>query len=170
MPGASGRSVVVARVLGAFGIKGQVKLKAFTEQPENLLNYSDWILEVSDQTESSFRVSSSQLHGKFIIAVLEGIATRDEALALKGADVRLPISELPNLGTGEYYWFELIGLQAVDVNGAIYGTVEEMMETGANNVLVARGETTHLIPYTPSVVHEVSLQDGKIIVDWFTDY
>ena len=170
MPGASGRNVVVARVLGAFGIKGQVKLKAFTEQPENLLNYSDWILEVSDQTESSFRVSSSQLHGKFIIAVLEGITTRDEALALKGADVRLPISALPNLGTGEYYWFELIGLQAVDVNGAIYGTVEEMMETGANNVLVARGETTHLIPYTPSVIHEVSLQDGKIIVDWFTDY
>jgi 16S rRNA processing protein RimM len=157
-------------VLDAFGIKGQVKLKTFTEQPENLLNYSDWILEVSGQTESSFRVSSSQLHGKFIVAVLEGIATRDEALALKGADVRLPISALPNLGTGEYYWFELIGLQAVDVNGAIYGTVEEMMETGANDVLVVHGETTHLIPYTPSVIREVSLQDGKITVDWFTDY
>ncbi len=170
MPSASGRSVVVARVLDAFGIKGQVKLKAFTEQPENLLNYSDWILEVSGQTESSFRVSSSQLHGKFIIAVLEGIATRDEALALKGADVRLPISALPNLGTGEYYWFELIGLQAVDVNGSIYGTVEEMMETGANDVLVVHGETTHLIPYTLSVIREVSLQDGRIIVDWFTDY
>ena len=161
--------VTIARVVDAFGVRGHIKVRTFTEKPQNLLNYTCWVLNKKGKDQLSFSVTSSRLHGKFITAKLEGVDNRDQAIELKGADILIAISELPELPDGQFYHFQLSGLAVVDVDGYSYGCVEEIMQTGANDVLVVKGLGTHLIPYTPDAILQVDLKAGKILVEWFVD-
>ena len=161
--------VVVGRVSDAFGIRGQVKVRAFTDSPETLLGYTRWTLEIRAGETLPFLVESAHLQGRFLIAQLGGIETRDQALDLKGCDISIGIEELPALPAGEFYHFQLIGLEVVDVDGHSYGCVEEIMQTGANDVLITKGTATYLIPYIPDVVHEVDLDARIIRVRWHQD-
>ncbi len=95
--------------------------------------------------------------------------TRDQALALKGHDILIPTDSLPELPEGEFYHFQLQGLQVKDINGHDYGRVEEIMQTGANDVLVTKGTTTSLVPYIPDVIQQVDLESGIIYVQWQTE-
>ena len=158
-----------ARVADAYGVRGQIKVKSFTEKPQNLLNYTHWVLDHKAKGRESYSVTSSKLHGKFVTAKLEGVDTRDQALELKGTDILIPESDLPDLPEGEYYHFQLSGLDVVDKDGTSYGRVEDIMQTGANDVLVVKGSDTILIPYIPDVVLEVDLDAGTVRVDWFAE-
>ena len=169
VPDSTSQYVVVARVADAFGIKGQVKVRSFTEKPENILQYSAWVLEKKPAGRQSFDLVSGQLHGKLVTARLAGINSRDEALDLKGADVLIPRAELPQLPEGQYYHFQLLGLEVVDIDGQRYGQVEDVMQTGANDVLVIKGEKTHLMPYIPDVIVEVDLDRAIIRADWYAE-
>ena len=73
-------------------------------------------------------------------------------------------------GCGEYYWHQLEGLEVVNLSGENLGKVDRLLETGANDVLVLKGEQERLVPYTPGVVVEVDLDKGRIQVDWEKDY
>ena len=77
---------------------------------------------------------------------------------------------LPALETDEFYWSELIGLQVVDINGIEYGRIDQLMETGANDVLLVEGESTHLIPYISDVIREIDLTEGVVLVEWFENF
>ena len=161
--------VVVGRVSDAFGVRGQVKVRAFTESPDTLLGYSRWTLEIRAGETLPFLVDSAHLQGRFLIAQLGGIETRDQALELKGCDVLIGVDDLPVLPVGEFYHFQLIGLEVVDVDGHNYGCVEEIMQTGANDVLITKSTATCLIPYIPEVVHKVDLDARIIRVRWHLD-
>lgn len=160
-------SVPFARVADAFGVRGQIKVQSFTEKPQNLLSYTRWVLDHGTNGQKEFSVTSGQLHGKYLTVKLDGVDTRDQALELKGSDILISESNLPELPEGDYYHFQLSGLEVIDVDGTNYGRVEEVMQTGANDVLVVKGSDTHLVPYIPEVVLEVDLNAGKIRVDWF---
>lgn len=160
------RHVPFARVADAFGVRGHIKVRAYTEKPENLLNYPRWVLDQKANGQQSYAVASSRLHGSFIVAKLEGVDTRDQALELKGGEILIPASDMPELSEGEYYHYQLAGLQVVNSDGYIYGRVKEIMQTGANDVLVVKGAGTCLIPYIPEVILEIDLADGSICVDW----
>ncbi len=162
----TGKTVAVARVCDAFGIKGQIKLAAYTQNPHTLLKYSHWELSISGRDNCCYSVSNAKIHGKFVVASLDGIENRDQALELKGAQVTVLKSELPQLDAGEYYWVDLIGMNVINSNGTNLGKVESIMETGANDVLVVEGEVTRLIPYVPHVIEKVSLDNEEIIVEW----
>jgi len=164
------KTVTVARVCDAFGIKGQIKLTAYTESPDTLLKFPRWGLSIPGRADSSYSVLNSKLHGKFVVAALEGIENRDQALELKGAQVTVPRLELPELNEGEYYWAELVGLNVVNSSGVSLGQVESIMETGANDVLIVKGQATRLIPYIPNVIEKVSLEDNVIAVEWPEDF
>ncbi len=162
--------LIVGRVLDAFGVKGQIKVRAFTDPPQNLLSYENWILSTADSAERSFTVTAGKVQKNNVIVSLQDVSTRDEALALKGADVRVPYSLLPELPPGEYYWCELLELKVTDVDGTEYGVVKDIIETGANDVLVVNGDKTHLIPYINQVILEVDLEQGTMRVDWFEEF
>ena len=166
----SNESILVARIVDAFGVKGQIKIQSFTEKSRNLLDFQDWILDVPSQGVHRYTVEKNQLHGRFLVASLQGVTGRDQALKLKGAKVYVYSDALPALESDEYYWSELIGLQVVDINGTEYGCVDHLMETGANDVLFVAGENTHLIPYVSDVIREVNLAEGIIHVDWFESF
>ncbi len=162
--------VVVARVADAFGVRGQVKIRSFMEKSNDLLAFPRWILRRSSGFCQSYAVYSGQIHGRYVNAKLAGVDSRDEALLLKGSEVLIARTEFPSLSAGEYYHFQLLGLQAVDVDGTDYGYVEDIMQTGANDVMVIKGKKAHLIPYTAEVIKDINLGTGVIQVAWYFDF
>ncbi len=163
-------AVTVGRIADAFGVRGQVKVRSFTEHPENLLQFKDWIVSGADRSPQHYRVSHARFDGRFVIATLKGVEDRDQALALKGSHVEVEHEALPQLESGEFYWNDLIGMCVINTAGKRLGTLTTMMETGANDVLVVVGKTECLIPYVPEAVLAIDIESGTIQVDWDEDF
>ncbi|HYW92716.1 MAG TPA: ribosome maturation factor RimM [Gammaproteobacteria bacterium] len=164
------RRVVLGRVAGLFGVRGWVKVHSDTRPRENILDYPVWQLGGSGRWRS-LRLIEGRVQGKGIVAHLEGCDDRDAAVALTGARIAVGRGELPPLAEGEYYWADLEGLRVRTIAGRELGCVGRLMETGANDVLVVRGERERLIPFLPGrVVTEVDLDDGVMVVDWDPDF
>lgn len=162
--------VVMGFVRGAFGIKGWVKIHADTEYADSLFDYPTWWLGKNGSWKP-YAFENGAVQPKALAAKLEGVDERDTAEALRGMQIAVPRSELPEAGEGEYYWNDLIGLAVVNQQGETLGTVETLLETGANDVLVVKGEHgQRLIPFVDQYVLEVLLAEGRILVDWGLDY
>ena len=167
---AGDKRVTLGRITGVYGIKGWVKVFSFTEPRENILDFDGWILE---QAGSRRRVEMEQgrRQGKGIVAKLRGVDDRDAASALIGAEIGVPRSALPPCEAGEYYWTDLEGLVVQNLEGVRLGIVDHLLATGANDVLVLRGDEERLIPFvSPDVVRRVDLDAGTIVVDWEPDF
>jgi 16S rRNA processing protein RimM len=104
------------------------------------------------------------------VAQLAGCEDRDAASALRGRQVAVPRAALPATRDNEYYWTDLLGLRAVTVEGAELGIVVQILETGANDVMVVQGERERLVPFVAAVVREIDFGRGVICLDWGVDY
>jgi 16S rRNA processing protein RimM len=163
--------VVMGRVVAAQGLQGWVKVQAFTEYLDSLVDYDTWYMGRENQPWREFRVLECNPHTKVLVARLEGIADRTAAEKCKGMLIAVPRSSLPQHAEDEYYWSDLIGMKVVNLEGETLGTVENLLETGANDVLCVRNETGEiLIPFLAKVVQQVSLEEKLIRVDWQADY
>ncbi len=107
-----------------------------------------------------------QAHGDGFVARLSGIDDRNAAVEIRGSLVGVPASSFPPPDPGEYYWRDLIGLRVVNSDGTLFGTVERLIETGAHDVLVVKGERERLIPFVERFVTGVVREDGLLRVDW----
>ncbi len=162
--------LTVGKISGVFGVKGWVKVFSYTEPRENILSYSQWILK-KGSTVRQVKVHNGQLQGKSVVASLEGIVDRDQAVALNGWEILIDREQLPPAEEGEYYWADLTGLKVFTVEGVDLGIVDHLLETGANDVLVVVGERERLIPYlSEQTIKSVDLAQGKIVVDWDPDF
>lgn len=161
--------VVMGRVAGAFGIKGWIKIQPFTESTGGLLDYPTWWL-AQGAGWNEIRVQEGTVHGRSLIAKLEGCDDRDAAARLAGREVAVPRGELPANREGQYYWSELIGLDVASREGVTLGRVTGLLETGANPVLVVQGERERLIPFVEAVVESVDIAGGRLTVDWDADF
>jgi 16S rRNA processing protein RimM len=163
--------VVMGKVVGAQGLQGWVKVHAFTEYLDSLLDYETWYVG-SEQSWRQMEVLEANVHGgKVLIAKLQGIADRTAAEKCKGLLIAVPRDSLPEQPEGEYYWSDLIGMLVENLAGEKFGTVDSLLETGANDVLVVKGESGEtLMPFIASVIQKVDLQGRKILVDWQADY
>lgn len=162
--------VVVGRIEGAYGVKGWVRVRSFTDPPANILDYDPWHLRLARGQQDCERLETRP-HGKGFVARLAGIDDRDAAAALGGAEIEVPRDCLAPTGAGEYYWNDLLGLDVVTTTGLRLGQVETMMATGANDVMVLAGDRRRLIPFVHgTVVQAVDLDAGEIRVDWDPDF
>jgi 16S rRNA processing protein RimM len=162
--------IVMGRVRAPFGVRGWIKVQPYSGQPDRLLDYDEWWLKQGDAWVGH-RVCEAAQHGPVLIALLDGVKDRNEAATLKGRDVAIPRSRLPEPKEGEHYWIDLIGLQVENRTGVHLGTVRRLLETGANNVvLVVEGERDTLIPFVEGVILKVGLPGGRIVADWEADY
>jgi 16S rRNA processing protein RimM len=157
-------------IIGVFGVKGQVKIYSHTSPRENIVNYSPWVIKHAGTT-TSHKVSGGR-QGKNVIVWLEGIDSRELAMQLAGAEIFLHRSQLPSLDEGEFYWSQLEGLEVMNTNGEKLGSIDHMLETGANDVMVVQGgDRERLIPYVmDEVVKRVDLEQSQVIVDWDADF
>lgn len=163
--------VIMGKIVGAQGILGWVKVQTFTEYLDSLLDYDTWYVG-NEQEWRPLEVLEANVHGgKVVIAKLQGIADRTAAEGYKGQFIAVPRTELPDQVEGEYYWSDLIGMAVENLAGEKFGIVQSLLETGANDVLVVKGESGEkLIPFIASVIQQVDLKNKLIRVDWQADY
>ena len=168
-------TVVLGRVLGAFGIRGWIRIRPFTESSEGLLGQSVWVLSQRGASRI-VHVEEAKPHGAFVLAQLKEITDRGQAEVLRGADVTVGRDQLPEPDAGEYYWSDLIGLSVRNVNGVDLGRVTGLIAAPAHDVLrVTTGQRRaqgreQLIPFVEPILREVDLVGGCVTVDWEADY
>jgi 16S rRNA processing protein RimM len=161
--------VCVGALAGAFGVKGEVRLKSYCAQPEAIAAYAPLFTE--DGTRSfTVRLTGSVPNG--FSARLGGITTRDEAEALKGTQLYADRAKLPAPDDDEFYHIDLIGLAVLDTGGTQIGTIKAVVNHGASDILEVMGpgmKDPLLLPFTRAVVPTVDIAGGRVIVDLPTD-
>jgi 16S rRNA processing protein RimM len=153
------RKIALAAVAGAHGVKGEVRLKLFSDSVESLSRHQK--LHVGGAERRLLGIRDS---GKTAVARFEGIADRSAAEALRGSLVEIDRSQLPPLEEGEYYHSDLIGLPAVDGVGTALGSVVAVENYGAGDLLEVELEDgkRSLIPFRPGIA---DLEDEHIVLD-----
>jgi 16S rRNA processing protein RimM len=159
----------MGRVVAAVGIKGWVKLKSFTAEPEALDGFAEWVVRTREgwrfMTLEEFAVRPNGTAAK-----LAGCDDRESAERLKGAEIAVPRQVLGESEEGSLFQVDLVGLQVVDEAGASLGQVEGFFETGETSVMVVKGARERLIPFIPDYVKAVDREARRITVDWKADY
>ena len=160
----------VGRISGVFGIKGWVKVFSFTDARENILNYSPWLLKKDSETKV-VNVIDGNLQGKAVVAQLDGVSDRDQAASLMGWDIFITPDQLPKAAKDEYYWSDLLGLNVETNEGVPLGIVDSLLETGANDVVIVKGDRERAIPFLQGkTIINIDLDAGKMVVDWDPDF
>ncbi|MGQ0587395.1 MAG: ribosome maturation factor RimM, partial [Gammaproteobacteria bacterium] len=126
--------VELGRVVGAFGIKGWVRLRSYTDPQEAILRYRTWLIGGRE-----WQVVEGRGQTDGIVVALAGIGDRDAAAALRGAVIEVPRSALPKPKRGEFYWADVLGSEVVSTAGAQRGTLESVTSNGAQDVRVVKG-------------------------------
>lgn len=158
-------------IAAPFGINGWVKIKTTTEFTDSLDDYSVLYLRSPDGKVVEKEIEKSFVRDNLFHAKFTDTHDRDSAFALRGSVVCVDREEFPEAGEDEFYWVDLIGLNVSNCQNESLGVVKNLMETGANDVLVVRdGETERLIPFVAQYVINVNLADKQITVDWGLDY
>lgn len=157
--------ICVGAISGAFGIKGEVRLKSFCAEPGAIAAYAPlW----TEDGSRSFTVTITRSIPGGLSARLSGVATKEAADALRGTSLFADRDKLPSLPDDEFYHADLIGLDVLDTGGAKIGTVRAVFNHGAGDIIevFAPGrKTALLLPFTKAIVPTVDLGAGRIIVD-----
>lgn len=157
--------ICVGTISGAFGVQGEVRLKSFCAEPEALAGYGP--LFTLDGSRS-FTVKLTRPVAGGLGARLSGVATKEQADALRGTDLYVDRTRLPSLPDDEYYHTDLIGLEVRDTGGVVLGTVRAVLNHGAGDLLEVMGaglKAPLLIPFTLAIVPTVDLSLGRIVAD-----
>ena len=167
------REIVVGRVGRPHGLKGWCRVWSFTEPEQELLRYPALTARHGTR-RSTVSIAESQVaeHAteRALLVRFEGCDDRDGAQALNHAELLVRRAQMPEPAPGEYYWADLEGLEVHNLQGVSLGTVDHLLETGANDVLVLRGERERLVPFVQGrVVLEVDIAGGRMQVDWHPD-
>jgi len=135
------------------------------------VHYRTWYLQQRDGGWQAFSLLEGRQQGKGVVAHLQDCEDRDQAQALMGREIGIRRDQLPATAPGEYYWSDLEGLKVITLEGDALGSVDHLIETGANDVLVVKGERERLIPFiSEQVIVAVDLEAGEIQVDWDKDF
>lgn len=166
------RRILLGRVLGAFGIRGEIKLESWTQPRAAIFRYQPWTVRDPQGRERELSGVRGRESGKFLIASFPDVVDRDTVEAMRGTEIYVPRSALPPPKDGEYYWVDLEGLRVVTTEGISLGTVSHLFATGANDVLVARDdERERMIPFViPQYVLSIDFEANLVTVDWDPDF
>ncbi len=159
----------MGRVAAPYAVKGWIKIQAFTEYLDSLLDYPTWWLGKQGQWRQ-FTVLEAKVHSQSLIAHLEGLDDRDAAEAITSSEIAVARDELPPTDENEFYWSDLIGFQVVNLAGETLGRLEGFLETGAHDVMQVKGAKDYLIPFTAPIVDRVEREAARVVVDWGLDY
>lgn len=155
--------ICVAKVGAAHGVRGEVRLWPFTEDPMSVIDYGP--LSTKDGARQ-FEVVRARIAKDHLVAVIKGIATREDAARINGLELYIDRDKLPETEEGEYYHADLIGLRALDPAGAEIGKVLAIHNFGAGDIIeIAPSQgTTWLLPFSNEVVPTVDLASGHVVI------
>jgi 16S rRNA processing protein RimM len=156
--------VCIARIGAAHGVRGEVKLWPFTEDPMAVIRYG----ELSADDGRSFEIEAVRLGKDFLVARLKGIRDRTSAEQLRNVDLYVPRDRLPELADEEYYHADLIGLRVEDPKGIALGTIAAVHNFGAGDLLEIRpasGRDTVMVPFESDTVPVIDIAGGRIVLN-----
>lgn len=161
-------------IIGCFGrphgIKGFVTVNSFTEPKDTILNYDPWYAFINNSWQI-VKLISPVINSKTIITQVEGFPERENVALLTNVKIAISKDQLKQLNKDEFYWYQLIGMHVINLQGINLGKVNEIIPTGSNDVLVVQGKKRHLIPYLPGqFVMQVNCKEHMITVDWDQDF
>jgi len=148
-----------------FGVRGWIKLRSHTDPPERLLEHRSLLLGQGSVWQN-YRIEASGRSGGALTVKLAGVENRDQAQALRGAQVCVPRSELPQRESRDFYRADLIGCEVVNLDGTSLGNVQHFIESPAQVLMVVRGTREFWIPAVPQHLRRVDLQARRVVVDW----
>lgn len=158
--------LAMGKVVGTHGIRGELKILSHADSLDPFAPEKRLILSGKGRHRGVFSVASSRPHKRVILLALEGIHTIEDAEPWVGCEILVPREALPALEEGDYYWFEIIGMQVNGVDGRGLGRVEAVFPTGSNDVYVVRdGKKEILIPAIDSVVVDIDKESRVMQVD-----
>lgn len=164
--------IVIGKITGAFGIKGWVKIHSYSVPEDNLLHYSNLLLRAGDEF-IPIKINQYQAHNKGFVASIDLISDRNQAELYRGSMLYINKSDLPEPNTDEYYWHDLIGSTALNKDFKEIGTVVNMTETPAHDILIVKDSygKEHWIPFVlNTTIIDVDINSKKIIIDWDIHY
>lgn len=159
------RRILLGRITGAHGIRGDVVIESFTHEPGDVVSYGPL---VSEDGARHFELKVSRVTPRGVIASIAGIADRTSAEALKGVALYVPRARMPAADEGEFYRADLVGLRAEDKQGKALGSVVAVLNYGAGDLLelcLAGKKTTEIIPFSDQFVPVVDVAGGRVVVD-----
>ena len=139
MPALAAQPLIMGQVSGVFGIKGWVRVFDYSRERGAILVHRRWLLRQGEKWQE-VAVLDGRRQGKGVVAHLDGCDDRDQALTLIGMDVAVDQKWLESPQAGEYFWYQLEGLEVINLAGESLGRVDHLIETGANDVLVLAGD------------------------------
>jgi len=158
--------IAYGKITKAHGLSGGLKLLPFSRLPENLNSITRIFIDSpGNRRPEPFSLEECRFEKGSAVIRLEGIDSIEEAEKLIGREVYIEKSDLPELGEGEFYWFDLIGLDVYTEDGRYAGKVESLIDRALQSVLVVRdGEKEALIPLSEPIIKEINLNESKIII------
>ena len=184
-------AIEVGRILDAWGVKGWVKVQAYSSDAQALFSSRRWFLQPPEAQGGKpvvgkpksvpplIKIISIRDHGEGLVASIDGVTDRNGAEALGGARVFVSRSSFPAADPDEFYWVDLIGLNVVNRQGEVLGEVVGLIDTGPHSVLriapqdlpkPVKPDQERLIPFVAAYVDDVDLDARLISVDWGLDY
>jgi 16S rRNA processing protein RimM len=162
------RWIELGRIGAPFGVRGWMHVDTYTDPPEGLLKYKQWVLRAGSGDRTTRKLAEGHVQGDRLVARLEGVEGRDAAAALTGAVIEVPRAELPPPGKRQYYQADLVGLPVRNLEGVEMGKVAQFVDAPAGPVMVVKDAAgaEHWVLATPEYVRKVELDAGWILVDW----
>lgn len=155
----------MGRVAGSYGVRGWMKVVPGGGVLETLAGAKEWWIG-----NRAYSVAEARVHSATVVAKLEGIENREQALALKGSEVSVRREALPEAEEGYYYLADLVGLEVRCTGGERLGTVKRFITNGAQDVMEVAGDRMRLIPWVSAIVKGVDLERREVIVEWSAEW
>jgi 16S rRNA processing protein RimM len=169
--------VVLAKIGSTYGLIGELKLYVLSESVQELLSYEQWwIKKPNSKHWHELKDEEVYRHGSKLLIKIAGIHSPEEASFYTNAEIAVPRKNLPELSQHEHYWVDMVGLSVENEVGDFFGKVSYILETGANDVLVLKKESSDapdsecLIPFVAAYILDVDYNKKRILVDWQFDY
>ena len=173
-------AIEVGRIADAWGIKGWFKVLPHSADPEALFSSKRWFLMPSERGAKTFTgvaalaISEAKVHSDTVVACAQDVTDRTAAEALRGARIFVSRAKFPASKKDEYYWVDLIGCKAINLQGEGLGEVIDVNDNGAHGVIALGDPATktvkQLVPFVKEAVHNVNLPNRLITLDWQADW
>jgi 16S rRNA processing protein RimM len=160
------RLISLGRLVNTYGVGGHVRLLPHHFPCPSLQNAVTVFLQPKGMAPVAYQIKKAQPHKPFILLKLKGIDSIEEARTLVGLTLAVKEQDLPPLAEGEFYHYQIIGMEVITTSGTVLGTIKEIFFTGSHDVWVVRqGQREHLIPVIDEVIRSLEISSKKAIIE-----
>ena len=162
--------LVVGRILGPHGVRGDVRVRSYTEPPESLLTHRSWLLRTPEGAERRLEVLKSHGGGAALRVTFAGVGDRDAAERLRNSEVLIERAALPATAAHEFYQEDLLGFTVRNLEGVVLGQLTHFVEAPSGALMVVRGRRESWLPAQAPRLRSVDLLRRELVVDWPEDF